>query len=93
MKFNIIQKIKKFMNRKERFLRACIYSFYVQKARIDLNGVGFLPFINEQHARDYGKLKADELINLWKKEGTINIRYKHALAWVNASAGAKSTMR
>ena len=81
MKFNIIQKIKKFMNRKERFLHACIYSFYVQKARIDLDGVGFLPFLNEQHNRDWAKMKANELINQFKKEGTIDIRYKHALAW------------
>ena len=81
MKFNIIQKIKKFMNRKERFLYACIYSFYVQKARIDLDGVGFLPFLNEQHNRDWARMKANELITQFKKEGTIDIRYKHALAW------------
>ena len=83
MKFNIIQKIKKFMTKKERFLHACIYSFYVQKARIDLDGVGFLPFLNEQHNRDWAKMKANELINQFKKEGTIDIRYKKALAWVN----------
>lgn len=82
MKFNIIQKIKKFMTRKERFLRACIYSFYVQKARIDLDGVNLLPFLTEQHNRDWAKMKANELINQFKKEGTINIRYKHALQWV-----------
>lgn len=82
MKFNIIQKIKKFMNRKERFLHACIYSFYVQKARIDLDGVGFLQFLNEQHNRDWARMKANELIAQFKKEGTINIRYKHALQWV-----------
>lgn len=82
MKFNIIQKIKKFMNKKERFLHACIYSFYVQKARIDLDGVGFLPFLNEQHNRDWAKMKANELIKEFKKEGTIDIRYKKALAWV-----------
>lgn len=69
---------------KERFLHACIYSFYVQKARIDLKGVGFLPFINEQHNRDWAKMKANELIAQFKKEGTINIRYKHALAWAKA---------
>ena len=85
MKFNIIQKIKKFITRKERFLHACVYCFYVQSKRIELeNGIGFLPFMNEQHARDYGKSKADELINLWKKEGTIDIRYKKALVWVKA---------
>ena len=84
MKFNIIQKIKKFMNRKERFLHACIYSFYVQKARIDLDGVGFLPFLNEQHNRDWARMKANELITQFKKEGTINIRYKKALAWAKA---------
>ena len=68
MKFNIIQKIKKFMNRKERFLRACIYSFYVQKARIDLDDIGFLPFLNEQHNRDWARMKANELITQFKKE-------------------------
>lgn len=83
MKFNIFQKIKKFMTRKERFLHACIYSFYVQKARIDLDGVGFLPFLNEQHNRDWARMKANELINQFKKEGTIDIRYKKALAWAN----------
>ena len=71
------------MTKKERFLHACIYSFYVQKARIDLDGVGFLPFLNEQHNRDWAKMKANELINQFKKEGTIDIRYKKALAWVN----------
>lgn len=85
MKFNIIQKIKKFMNRKERFLHACIYSFYVQKARIDLDGVGFLPFLNEQHKREWARMKANELITQFKKEGTINIRYKHALAWAKCT--------
>ena len=84
MRISIIQKIKKLMNRKERFLRACIYSFYVQKARIDLDGVNLLPFLNEQHNRDWARMKANELINQFKKEGTINIRYKHALAWANA---------
>ena len=84
-RISIIQKIAKAIKNKitykERFLRACIYSFYVQKARIDLDGVGFLPFINETHRRDWAKLKADELINQFKKEGTINIRYKYALNW------------
>lgn len=72
------------MSRKERFLHACIYSFYVQKARIDLDGVGFLPFLNEQHNRDWARMKANELINQFKKEGTIDIRYEKALAWVKA---------
>ena len=84
MRISIIQKIKKFMNRKERFLHACIYSFYVQKARIDLDGVGFLPFLNEQHNRDWARMKANELINQFKKEGTIDIRYKHALKWAKS---------
>ena len=79
-RISLIQKIKRMFTYKERFLRACIYSFYVQKARIDLEGMGFLPFLNEQHNRDWAKLKADELITQFKKEGTINVRYKHALA-------------
>ena len=81
----IAQAIKNKITYKERFLRACIYCFYVQMARIELQGVGFLPFINEQHRRDWARLKADELINQFKKEGTIAIRYKHALKWANAS--------
>lgn len=81
----ITQAIKNKITYKERFLRACIYCFYVQMARIELQGVGFLPFINEQHRRDWARLKADELINQFKKEGTIAIRYKHALKWANAS--------
>ncbi len=80
----IARAIKNQITHKERFLHACIYSFYVQKARIDLDGVGFLPFLNEQHNRDWARMKANELINQFKKEGTINIRYKHALAWANA---------
>ena len=82
----IFARIKKALTHKERFLHACVYSFYVHKARIDLDGVGFLPFINEQHNRDWARMKANELINLWKKEGTIDIRYKKALVWVNTSA-------
>ena len=88
MRISIFKKIsraiKNQINHKERFLRACIYSFYVQKARIDLDGVGFLPFLNEQHNRDWARMKANELINQFKKEGTIDIRYKKALAWVKA---------
>ncbi|MBQ8635322.1 hypothetical protein IJ425_04125 [bacterium] len=84
MRISIIKKIKNFINRKERFLHACIYSFYVQKARVDLDGIGFLPFINEQHNRDWARMKANELIAQFKKEGTISIRYKHALAWAKA---------
>ena len=83
-RISLIEKIKRMFTYKERFLRACIYSFYVQKARIDLGEIGFLPFINEQHNRDWARLKADELINQFKKEGTIAIRYKQALKWANS---------
>ena len=82
----ITQVIKNKINHKERFLHACIYSFYVQAKRIELaNGIAFLPFYNERQARDYAKLIADELIEEFKKEGTIAIRYKHALKWANTS--------
>ena len=78
----IAQAIKNKITYKERFLRACIYSFYVQKARVDIGEIGFLPFINEKHHRDWAKLQANALINQFKKEGTINQRYKLALNWV-----------
>lgn len=82
----ITQVIKNKITYKERFLHACIYSFYVQVKRIELaNGVAFLPLYNEQQARDYAKAIADELIEEFKKENTIAIRYKHALKWANAS--------
>ena len=80
----IARAIKNQFNRKERFLRACIYSYYVQKARIDLEGISFLPFVNEQNNQAWARMKANELINQFKKEGTINIRYKHALQWTKA---------
>ena len=86
-RISLIQKIKRMFTYKERFLRACIYSFYVQAKRIELaNGVGFLPFYNEQQARDYAKLIADSLIAQFKEEGTINERYKLALQWANPAA-------
>ena len=88
-RISLIQKIKRMFTYKERFLRACIYSFYVQKARIDLEGMGFLPFLNEQHNRDWAKLKADELIAQFKKEGTINERYKLALQWAKPATSSQ----
>ena len=88
-RISLIQKIKRMFTYKERFLRACIYSFYVQKARIDLEGMGFLPFLNEQHNRDWAKLKADELIAQFKEEGTINERYKLALKWAKPATSGR----
>lgn len=86
----IAQVIKNKITYKERFLHACIYSFYVQAKRIELaNGVAFLPFYNEQQARDYAKLKADELIEEFKKENTINERYKLALNWAKPATNTR----
>lgn len=84
MKFNIIQKIKKFMNRKERFLFACAFNFYIKQARIELDGVGFLPFINAQHRYDWAKSKANEFVNYCKKHKIINERYKLALQYAKS---------
>ena len=86
----IAQTIKSKINYKERFLHACIYSFYVQSKRIELaNGVAFLPFYNELQARDYAKSIADELIEEFKKENTINERYKLALNWVKPATSER----
>lgn len=75
----IKDKILKFKTRKERFLRACAYNFYIQKTRIDLDGVNFLPFINAQHKHDWAKAKANEFVKYCKRNNIINERYKLAL--------------
>ena len=77
----IAKAIQKFKTRKERFLRACAYNFYIQKTRIDLDGVNFLPFINVQHKHDWAKAKANEFVKYCKKHNIVHERYKLALQY------------
>ena len=80
----IVRAINNFMHRKERFLYACAYIFYLKSAKIDLEGVGFLPFIHAQHHKDWAKLKANEFVNYCKKNKIINERYKLALQYAKS---------
>lgn len=80
----IARAIKNRISHKERFLRACAFNFYIRQARIELDGVGFLPFINAQHRYDWAKSKANEFVNYCKKHNIINERYKLALQYAKS---------
>lgn len=84
MKFNIIQKIKKFMNRKERFLFVCAYNFYIQQAQIELEKVNLLPFIDAQNRHNWAKAQAKNFVQFCKNNNIINERYKLALQYAKS---------
>ena len=77
----VIKKFQNFKNRKTRFLFACAYNFYIKQARIELDGIGFLPFINAQHRHDWAKIKANEFVKYCKKHNIVNQRYSLALQY------------
>lgn len=81
---NLTQKIKKFLTRKERFLFACAYSFYIRQTKAELDGVNFLPFLNAQHHHDWAKTKAKDFVAYCKKHNIINERYKLALQYAKS---------
>lgn len=84
-KMSFIEKIKRAIKNKitykERFLRACAYDFYIQKTRIELDGVNFLPFINAQHKQDWAKAQADNFVKYCKRNNVVNERFKLALQY------------
>ena len=80
----IVKAIKNRISHKERFLRACAFNFYIRQARTELNGVGFLPFINAKNRHDWAKLKANEFVNYCKKHNIINECYKLALQYAKS---------
>ncbi len=75
--------IKNKITHKERFLFACAYSFYIQQANIELDGVNFLPFLNAKHKHDWAKLQANKFVRYCKKNKIVKERYKLALSYAH----------
>lgn len=84
-KMSFIEKIKRAIKNKitykERFLRACAYDFYIQKTKIKLGGVNFLPFVDAQDRHNQAKAIANEFVEYCKRNNIVNERFKLALQY------------
>lgn len=81
---NLTKRIKKFLTRKERFLFACAYNFYIQQAQIELGKVNLLPFIDAQNRHNWAKAQAKNFVQFCKNNNIINERYKLALQYAKS---------
>lgn len=71
----VLKAIKNFKNRKARFVYSCAGSFYYHSGKAELDGIGFLPFLNDQHKLDWAKRKAREFVNECIKNNTLDAYY------------------
>lgn len=70
-------------SKKIKFLYEQAYKYYYTTGKCAIHGLNFLPFLTEQHKKEWASLKAESFIVYCKKNNIINERYALAIARIN----------
>ena len=67
-------------SKKIKFLYEQAYKYYYTTGKYAVQGLNFLPFLTDQHKKDWAILKAESFIAYCKKHNIVNERYTMVLA-------------